>query len=133
MFQNLPIMASSLMASVMLLAASFILAPASAAQAVDTRTNRATFTVEGNSLDEMQEQVRQQVNDLGLTNEQEEEKIINEVTTKLEKELPSGEARVSFPDCTITITIIYGDPHPCFFDLFTCSDIIDVRTEVKCR
>ncbi|MGH9926351.1 MAG: hypothetical protein ACRD5B_13335, partial [Nitrososphaeraceae archaeon] len=87
-----------------------------------------TFTVEGNSLDEMEEQIRQQVNDLGLTNEQEEE-IINEAIDRLEEEFPSEEAII--PRCTVTITIIRGDPEPCFFGLFTCRSI-EIIYKIEC-
>lgn len=96
--------------------------PVAFAQTADTRTIRETFTVEGNSLDEIEEQVRQQVNALGLTNEEEE--AVDEILDELDEEVPSEEAIDIECRLIITLTINCRDTFDCDIDFdidFECT------------
>jgi hypothetical protein len=74
------------------------------AQTPGARTIVEKFTVQGNSLDEIQEQVSQHVNEMGLTNEQEEE-VVDVLMDDVQDQLPDPDETSAF--FTILFIIIF--------------------------
>jgi hypothetical protein len=120
LLKNSTILTVGLVASAILLAASIL--PAASALQTPRRGSygdTVTFTVEGNSLAELREEVRQEVNDLPIPNAQ-RAAVVNDVMAQLAEEVPGDGTEVSVE---ITITI------ECTFPPLRCTITIEIEID----